>query len=117
MPLPAGSSVPVDTLLKLILVPSASASCIVMAEYISGSEEAFVQRMNETARELGMTAEYENSHGAHVHYLTARSQAILVREFIQRYPQILLHLPHRSLLQRQVVSQHQQAATRPGLRL
>ena len=60
-----------------------------MAEYISGSEEAFVQRMNETARELGMTAEYENSHGAHVHYLTARSQAILVREFIQRYPQIL----------------------------
>lgn len=89
VPLPAGSSVPVDTLLKLILVPSASASCIVMAEYISGSEEAFVQRMNETARELGMTAEYENSHGAHVHYLTARSQAILVREFIQRYPQIL----------------------------
>ena len=89
VPLPAGSSVSVDTLLKLILVPSASASCIVMAEYISGSEEAFVQRMNETAKRLGMTAEYENSHGAHVHYLTARSQATLVREFIHRFPQIL----------------------------
>ena len=89
VPLTAGSSVPVDTLLKLILVPSASASCIVMAEYIAGSEAAFVQRMNETAKRLGMTAEYENSHGAHVHYLTARSQAILVAEFIHRFPQIL----------------------------
>ena len=89
VPLPSGGQVSVEDLLKLILVPSASASCIVMAEYISGSEAAFVQRMNATAQRLGMTAEYKNSHGAHVHYLTARSQAILVREFIHRFPQIL----------------------------
>lgn len=89
VPLPAGSTVSVDTLLKLILLPSASASCIVMAEYISGSESAFVQRMNETAERLGMDANYKNCHGAHVHYLTARSQATLVRAFIQRFPQIL----------------------------
>lgn len=36
-----------------------------------------------------LMAAYENSHGAHVHYLTARSQATLVRAFIQRFPQIL----------------------------
>lgn len=89
VPLPYGKSQSVDTLLKLILIPSASASCIVMADYISGSEAAFVQRMNETAKRLGMTAEYKNCHGAHVHYLTARSQAILVREFIRRFPQVL----------------------------
>ena len=89
VPLPYGQSQSVDTLLKLILIPSASASCIVMADYISGSEEAFVQRMNETAKRLGITAEYKNCHGAHVHYLTARSQAILVREFINRFPQVL----------------------------
>lgn len=89
VPLPYGQSQSVDTLLKLILIPSASASCIVMADYISGSEEAFVQRMNETAKRLGMTAQYKNCHGAHVHYLTARSQAILVREFISRFPQVL----------------------------
>lgn len=89
VPLTAGSKVSVDTLLKLIMIPSASASCIVMAEYISGSESAFVQRMNETAKRLGMTAAYKNSHGAHVHYLTARSQAILVRAFMDRFPQIL----------------------------
>ena len=89
VPLAAGSSLPVDTLLRLILLPSASASCIVMADYISGSEEAFVQRMNETAQRLGMTAEYENCHGAHVHYMTACSQAMLVRECIRRFPEML----------------------------
>ena len=91
VPLTAGEEVSVDTLLKLILLPSASASCIVMAEYISGSEEAFVARMNETARRLGMVGEYENCHGAFPHYLTARSVAILIREFIDRFPQILAY--------------------------
>ena len=89
VPLPSGGEVSVDTLLRLILVPSASASCIVMAEYIEGTEEAFVDRMNATARELGMTAQFENSHGAFPHYTTARSVAILIREFIQRFPQVL----------------------------
>ena len=89
VPLEEGSTLSVDTLLRLILLPSASASCVVMAEYISGSEEAFVQRMNETAQRLGMTAEYENCHGAHVHYMTASSQAALVRECIQRFPEML----------------------------
>ena len=89
VPLPSGGEVSVDTLLRLILVPSASASCIVMAEYIEGTEAAFVERMNSTARELGMTAQFENCHGAFPHYTTARSIAILVREFIQRFPQVL----------------------------
>ena len=87
--LPSGGEVSVETLLKLILIPSASASCIVMAEFISGSEDAFVVRMNQTAQRLGMVGEYENCHGAFPHYLTARSVAILIREFIDRFPQIL----------------------------
>ena len=86
-----------ETLLELILLPSASASCIVMAEYISGTEAAFVQRMNETAARLGMTAQYENCHGAHVHYITARSQAILVRECIRRFPQMLDYTSRTSM--------------------
>lgn len=89
VPLHAGEKVSVDTLLKLIMLPSASASCIVMAEYISGSEEKFVQRMNETAALLGMTTAYENCHGAQPHTTTARSQALMVRAFINRFPQIL----------------------------
>ena len=60
VPLPYGGSLTVDTLLRLILIPSASASCVAMAEYISGTEAAFVQRMNATAQRLGMTAQYRN---------------------------------------------------------
>ncbi len=89
VPLPYGDSLDVDTLLKLILIPSASASCLVAAEYISGSEAAFVERMNATAERLGLEAAYENCHGALPHYITARSQAMLIREFIQRFPTIL----------------------------
>ncbi len=89
VPLQAGASYSVDQYLKLIMVPSASASCIAVAEYIGGSEEAFVQRMNETAKRLGMTAQYQNCHGARPHYVTARSIAILIRDFIHRYPDIL----------------------------
>ncbi len=84
-----GDSLSLDTLLKLILIPSASACCIVAAENISGSEAAFVERMNATAQELGMDAHYENCHGARVHYVSARAIAILVRAFISQYPDVL----------------------------
>ncbi len=89
VPLSAGGTVSVDMLLKLILLPSASASCVVIAEHISGSEQAFVARMNETAQRLGIDANYQNSHGALVHYTTVRAQAVLIREFIERFPDIL----------------------------
>ena len=92
-----GDTIDVDTLLKLIMIPSASASCICAAENISGSEEAFVARMNETAKRLGMKAEYENSHGAFVHYISCRSIAILIRDFISRYPDILNYTSLKSV--------------------
>lgn len=89
VPLTEGASYPVETMLNLIMIPSASASCIAMAEHISGSEAAFVQRMNATARELDVTATYYNCHGAQPNYVTARSQAKLTRIFIDTYPDIL----------------------------
>ncbi len=89
VPLNAGGTYSVDELLNLIMIPSASASCIAIAEHISGSEQAFVKRMNETAKSFGMDATYYNCHGARVNYITARSMAILVRKFIQDYPDIL----------------------------
>ncbi len=89
VPLVAGGTYSVDELLNLIMIPSASASCIAIAEHISGSEQAFVKRMNETAKSFGMDATYYNSHGARINYITARSMAILVRKFIQDYPDIL----------------------------
>lgn len=89
VPLTEGATYTVDTLLHLIMIPSASASCIAMAEHISGSESAFVTRMNQTAKSLGLTATYYNCHGAQPNYITARSQAMLTKIFIDTYPDIL----------------------------
>lgn len=89
VPLTEGKTYSVDTLMHLIMIPSASASCIAMAEHISGSEAAFVERMNQTADVLGLNATYYNCHGARVNYITTRSQAMLTRRFIQDYPDIL----------------------------
>lgn len=89
VPLTEGKTYTVDTLMHLIMIPSASASCIAMAEHISGSESAFVGRMNQTAKTLGLSATYYNCHGARVNYITPRSQAMLTRRFLEDYPDIL----------------------------
>ncbi len=82
----------VETLIKCIVVASGNDATVAMAEYIAGSEEAFVQMMNERAKELGM----ENTHFADccgltedpAHLTTARDIAVMSRELINRYPQI-----------------------------
>lgn len=89
VPLEQGKTYPLETLLNLIMIPSASASCIAVAEHISGSEQAFVNRMNDTAKQLGLQATYYNCHGAQPNYITARSQALLTQTFIKTYPEIL----------------------------
>ena len=89
VPLTEGATYTVETLLHLIMIPSASASCIAMAEHISGSESAFVALMNQTAKDLGLNATYYNCHGAQPNYITARSQATLTKKFIDTYPDIL----------------------------
>lgn len=89
--LEAGEVQTVDTLLKCIAVSSANDGCVTMAEYLSGSEEAFVNRMNEKAKELGM----ENTHfvnccglDADGHVTTARDIALMSRELTTKYPDI-----------------------------
>ena len=82
----------VETLIKCIVIASGNDASVAMAEYISGSEAAFVQSMNERAKGLGMT-------GTHFvdccgltespeHLTTARDIAVMSRELITKYPQI-----------------------------
>jgi len=85
----AGSYVRVEDLLLLNMLPSSNGASVVLAELISGSEAAFVQRMNSTAYALGMYPGFVNAHGATVNHTTAYSIAILTREFIRRFPDIL----------------------------
>ena len=81
----------VDTLIKCIAVASANDACVVMAEYICGSEMEFVSQMNQRAEGLGMTnTHFENCNGldAEGHLTTARDIALMSRELITKYPKI-----------------------------
>ena len=82
----------VDTLIKCIAVASGNDAAVAMAEFIAGSEEEFVSRMNEKAQELGM----ENTHfldccglsDSDDHHTTARDVAVMSRELITKYPEV-----------------------------
>ena len=81
----------VETLIKCITVASANDACVAMAELISGSEDAFVQKMNETAASLGMThTNFVNCCGldADNHYSCANDIALMSRELTVNHPTI-----------------------------
>ena len=86
-----GETQTVDTMIKCISVASANDACVAMAEFICGSEEVFVAKMNERAKGLGMeNTHFENCNGLDTdgHLTTARDIALMSRELITKYPQI-----------------------------
>ncbi|HEX8485009.1 D-alanyl-D-alanine carboxypeptidase family protein [Sphingomonas sp.] len=88
--LSTGENVSVDNLLKGIVTLSGNDACVVLAEGISGTEEGFVSRMNQAAKELGLTnSNFGNSNGwpdNGVTYVTARDLAKLAAATIQNHP-------------------------------
>ena len=81
----------VDEMLKAICVVSANDCVVAMAEYIAGSEEVFVQQMNDKAKELGMNdTHFENCHGIDQdgHVTSAYDIAVMSRELLTKYPTI-----------------------------
>jgi D-alanyl-D-alanine carboxypeptidase (penicillin-binding protein 5/6) len=88
--LQVGTRVPVDILLKGMIVQSGNDATIALAEQVGGTEAAFAQMMNEYARRLGLTStHYLNSDGlpSPEHYSTARDVATLANALIRDYPQ------------------------------
>lgn len=82
----------VEELVKSVVIASANDAAVALAEYISGTEEAFVEQMNKKAKALGMNNSFfENTNGLDdtvEHHLTsARDIAIMSRELI-KYPKI-----------------------------
>ena len=83
----------VETLIKCIVIASGNDASVAMAEFISGSEQEFVTQMNLRADRLGM----KNTHfidccgltDSDEHYTTANDIAIMSRELIVKYPEIL----------------------------
>ncbi len=84
------TKVSVRKLLKGIIIQSGNDATVAMAEYIAGSEDAFVSLMNEYARQLGLkNTNFVNSTGLphKDHYTTAKDLAILVSAMIRNFPE------------------------------
>lgn len=94
-----GDKVRVEDLIRGIIVQSGNDACIVIAEALAGSEEAFADEMNRVAESLGM-------HGTHFvnatgwpnedHYTTAYDLAILAQALIHRFPEYYGYYSERS---------------------
>jgi len=87
---PIGSRIKIDDLLRGMIIQSGNDACVVLAEGLAGSLAAFLDRMNEKAKQIGL----KDSHFANVdglpdpdHYMTARDLATLAMRTIQDFPE------------------------------
>ena len=91
--LEAGERISVEDLIKAVAVASANDACVALAEYISGDVGRFVQRMNQRARELGLTrTRFVDPHGLTDqpgNRMSARDIALLSRYLVNHHPEIL----------------------------
>ena len=83
-----GEQMTAEDMIKSVVIASANDAAVALAEHICGSEQIFVQRMNERAKELGMKNTYfENTNGlddtATNHLISAMDIAIMSRELIK----------------------------------
>lgn len=88
--LPQGAEITVDTALQALIVKSANDVAVMLAEAVGGSEAAFVEQMNATAKRLGMDrTSYVNPNGlpAPGQITTARDLAKLARAVIRDFPE------------------------------
>ena len=88
-----GEEQTVETLIKCILIASGNDASVVMAERIGGTEEKFVEQMNEKAKKLGMKhTHFVDCCGltdSKEHFTTAKDVAVMTRELVTRYPEVL----------------------------
>ena len=88
--MPAGSSISVDLALQSLLVYSANDMAVVLAEAAQVSVQAFVRRMNDSAKSLGMTgSHFANPNGLfdERQVVTARDLALLVSAILKEFPE------------------------------
>lgn len=93
--LKVGESMPVSDMVKSIAVSSANDCACAMAEHIAGSESAFVERMNQRAKELGMNDTHfvnctglDDDPNAREHVTSAYDIALMSRELMLHHPDI-----------------------------
>lgn len=82
----SGEQMSVLELLYCVLVPSANEACNILAERVAGTPQAFVEKMNARAAELGMAdTHFANAHGLHNanHYTSAYDIAVMTQEALK----------------------------------
>jgi D-alanyl-D-alanine carboxypeptidase (penicillin-binding protein 5/6) len=85
-----GAQIPVEDLLKGMIVQSGNDASVALAEHVAGDEAVFAQLMNQNAERLGMkNTHFKNSMGLPDpdHYTTARDLSILTRAMIEEFPE------------------------------
>ena len=85
-----GEKVRVEDLIRGIIVQSGNDACVVVAEGLSGTEEAFAELMNETGKRIGLQhSHFVNSHGLEHpdHLMTVRDLATLAKHLIADFPE------------------------------
>ena len=85
-----GTRVPVEVLLKGLIVQSGNDAAVALAEFVAGDEQAFADLMNRYARRLGMSgSHFRNASGLPDpdHYSTARDMARIAAALIQDFPE------------------------------
>ena len=99
VPLPVNSFFTIRELLDVVIVRSASAATIALGESIFGSEEAFVEKMNEKLIELGIEGSFFDSWGGSPeNRISARGMAELTSAMIDDYPFILSFTSQKSVM-------------------
>ena len=86
-----GETYTVEELLKAVAIASANDAVVALSEKVAGSKDLFVDKMNEKAKELGLSnTSFKNPHGLDEegHYSTARDMSILAIELL-KYENIL----------------------------
>lgn len=89
--LESGETQTATELTKCIAIASANDAAVAMAEFVAGSEEAFVERMNRKAEELGMReTHFVNACGLDVdgHETSAYDIALMSRELMTKFPEV-----------------------------
>ncbi|SJZ62107.1 D-alanyl-D-alanine carboxypeptidase family protein [Selenihalanaerobacter shriftii] len=92
-----GEELTLENMIKAIAIVSANDACVAVAEYLYGTDEAFVNAMNKKAKELDMKGTYfMNTNGLppsdpeiQGNHTSANDVALMSRELINKYPRVL----------------------------
>jgi D-alanyl-D-alanine carboxypeptidase len=114
-----GAKLTVDKALQAVIVKSANDVAVMLAEAVAGSESAFIERMNATAKRLGMTrTQYVNTNGLpdDGQLATARDLAKIARAVVTEYPQYANYftMPDMHIGNRRLGSHNALLRTFPG---